>query len=137
MGQSSKRFRINTLIQLARITEDEIFREELVLEIKELLDEKDDSFSCSYHSVDSWIDDEELKNKILEFLKNRKRTCVIEVWKKALGKSGKPYKWQSNQIGNIILEAFGWYKAPYPIRFPEYGPQRAYEKTIAIKESEE
>lgn len=63
---------------------------------------------------------------IEDYLRDKVKTCVIEVWQKALGENGRPAKWQASEINNIISKIGGWKKIGYPIRFGEYGSQRGY-----------
>ena len=134
MSQSSRRFRINTLIQLARITEDQNLREELVAEIQELLEEVE---NCNPYSEKALEFDEEIFDVVNEYLKDKYRICAVEIWQKALGKKGKPQKWQATEINNIISQIPGWTKMRSPGRFGEYEHQRGFKKNLSISESEE
>lgn len=134
MGQSSKRFRINTLLQLARITEDQELREELVLEIQELLDDVE-SGNTNYYKASDFS--EEIVEPIREYLKDKYRVCAIEIWQKALGKKGRPQKWQATEIFSIVSSIDGWYKVDWPIRFKEYGTQRGFQRDLVLDESKE
>lgn len=127
MSQSNKRFRINTLIQLARITENETLREELVNEIQELLDDIETS-QVTYHEVSDFQED--LIEPIAEYLKDKYRVCAVEIWQKALGKKGRPQKWQSTEINDIISQIPGWEKMKNPYKFGKYGNQRGYQKEV-------
>lgn len=42
------------------------------------------------------------------FLEDKQRTCVLEIWKEALGENGRPQKWQSSEIIDIILSFPNW-----------------------------
>lgn len=65
---------------------------------------------------------------IQEYLSDKYRTCVIEVWQKALGEQGRPAKWQASEISNIILGLPEWERIPNPTKFGEYGSQRGFQK---------
>lgn len=133
MGQSSKRFRINTLLQLARITEDQDLREELVLEIQELLDDVE-SGNTTCDKVSDF--NEEIIEPIREYLKDKSRVCAIEIWQKALGKKGRPQKWQSTVINDIISGLSEWEKIKSNSTFGKYGKQRGFQRDLISKESE-
>jgi hypothetical protein len=134
MTQSNKRFRINTLIQLARITADEDLREEIVLEIQELLYEIE---NCSVKAEEQTDFSEDVKNCISEFLKDKDRVCPIMIWREALLRKGRPQKWQATEINDIMSQMPGWSKLPKVARFGKYGPQAGFEKVLDITESEE
>ena len=72
---------------------------------------------------------------IAEYLEGRQRTCVIEVWQKALGEPGRPKKWQASEIINIILSLPGWERMKSVGRFGEYGGQKGFQK-VSTKPSE-
>lgn len=134
MTQSNKRFRINTLIQLARITTDEDLREEIVLEIQELLDEIE---NCSVKAEEQTDFSDDVKNCISEFLKDKDRVCPIMIWREALLRKGRPQKWQATEINDIMSQMPGWVKMKSAARFGEYGHQKGFEKVLDITESEE
>ena len=134
MAQSNKRFRINTLIQLARITTDEYLREEIVLEIQELLDEIE---NCSVKAEEQTDFSEDVKNCISEFLKDKDRVCPIMIWREALLRKGSPQKWQATEINDIMSQMPGWVKMKSPSNFGKYGTQRGFKKVLDITESEE
>lgn len=72
--------------------------------------------------------DDGKKGLIEEYLSGKSRTCVIEVWEKALNENGRPAKWQSSEIANIILSLDGWKRMKSNGRFAEYGLQKGFEK---------
>ena len=72
--------------------------------------------------------DDGKKGLIEEYLSDKSRTCVIEVWEKALHENGRLAKWQSSEIANIILSIDGWKKMSYPEKFNNYGSQRGFRK---------
>ena len=131
MAQSNKRFRINTLIQLARITENETLREELVNEIQELLDDIETS-QVTYHEVSNFQED--LIEPITEYLKDKCSVCCEEIWREALGKKSKPQKWQSIEIGKIISQIEGWERVNTTVRCGKYGPQKGFRRKIESEE---
>ncbi len=65
---------------------------------------------------------------IAEYLENRQRACVLELWQKALGEQGRPQKWQSTEIIEIVLSLPGWERMKSTGRFGEYGIQKGLQK---------
>lgn len=72
--------------------------------------------------------DDGKKGLIEEYLTDKLRTCVIEIWEKALHENGRPAKWQSSEIANVILSLDGWKRMKSNGRFGEYGLQKGFEK---------
>lgn len=66
------------------------------------------------------------------FLENKQRTCVLEIWKEALGENGRPQKWQSSEIMDIILSIPGWSKMKNVSTFGEYGKQKGLQKVNQV-----
>ncbi len=67
---------------------------------------------------------------ITQYLENKQRTCVLEVWKEALEENGRPQKWQSSEISDIILSIPGWTRVKSPTNFKEYGKQKLFQKKL-------
>ena len=67
---------------------------------------------------------------ITQFLENKQRTCVLEIWKEALEENGRPQKWQSSEISDIILSIPGWVRVKSPTNFKEYGKQKLFQKKL-------
>lgn len=72
---------------------------------------------------------------IAEYLADKQRACVLEIWKEALGEPGRPQKWQSSEIINIILSFPDWERMKSPGRFGEYGKQKGFQK-VSTKSGE-
>lgn len=72
--------------------------------------------------------DDAKKGLIAEYLSGKSRTCVIEIWEKALHENGRPAKWQSSEIVNIVLSIDGWKRMKSNGRFGDYGLQKGFEK---------
>ena len=72
---------------------------------------------------------------ITQFLENKQRTCVLEVWKEALEENGRPQKWQSSEISDIILSIPGWMRVKSPTNFKEYGKQKLFQKKLPSNEN--
>ncbi len=72
---------------------------------------------------------------ITQFLENRQRTCVLEIWKEALEENGRPQKWQSSEISDIILSIPGWVRVKSPTNFKEYGKQKLFQKKLPSNEN--
>lgn len=64
------------------------------------------------------------------FLEDKQRTCVLEIWKEALGENGRPQKWQSSEIIDIILSFPNWERVKNPARYKEYGMQKLLQKRL-------
>jgi len=71
---------------------------------------------------------------ITKFLEDKKRTCVLEIWKEALAENGRPQKWQSSEISDIILSIPGWSRVKSPTNFKEYGKQKLFQKKLPSNE---
>lgn len=126
MNINSTRFRINTLIQMARITENQKYREELIQEIQLLLDDiesyEQPVFSSGYFGEDSIL-------AIEEYLKDKQRVCAIQIWQEALGEEGRPQKWQTTEINDIVSQMPEWERMKSPYRFsPSIGNQRGFQR---------
>lgn len=67
---------------------------------------------------------------ITQFLENKQRTCVLEIWKEALEENGRPQKWQSSEISDIILSIPGWSRVKSPTTYKEYGRQKLFQKKL-------
>lgn len=65
---------------------------------------------------------------ITQFLENKQRTCVLEIWKEALEENGRPQKWQSSEIMDIVLSIPGWTKMKSASTFGSYGKQKGLQK---------
>lgn len=65
---------------------------------------------------------------IEEFLRDKQRTCAIEVWREALNEVGRPAKWQASEINTIIASLPEWERMTSPGRFGEYGMQRGFQR---------
>lgn len=69
---------------------------------------------------------------ITQFLEDKKRTCVLEIWKEALEENGRPQKWQSSEIMDIVLSIPGWKKMKNSTTFGEYGKQKGLQKVNQV-----
>lgn len=67
---------------------------------------------------------------ITQFLEDKQRTCVLEIWKEALEEGGRPQKWQSSEISDIILSIPGWERLRSPTTYKEYGKQKLFQKNL-------
>lgn len=63
---------------------------------------------------------------ITDYLANKNRTCALEVWSECLGETGRPQKWQSSEINNLIANIPGWERLKSPTQFGRYGCQRGF-----------
>ena len=67
---------------------------------------------------------------IESYLKNKKETCVIELWQEALGNhTTRPTKKDSTEIGLIMQNMTDWEKQRSSKRIGEFGHQRYWSKT--------
>ena len=58
------------------------------------------------------------------------RVCVMELWEKALGNTGKPQKYESNLLHTIMQQEIdGWKRLEKRYRCGDYGLQICYERT--------
>lgn len=67
---------------------------------------------------------------ITQFLEDKQRTCVLEIWNEALEENGRPQKWQSSEISDIILSLPNWSRVKSPTRYREYGVQKLFQKKL-------
>ena len=125
MNINSTRFRINTLIQMARITENQQYREELIEEVQTLLDgmESHEHVECD----GKWLDEDDV-SVIEEYLKDKQSVCAIQIWQEAFGEKGRPQKWQATEINDIISRMPEWKRIPSTARFGTYGAQRGFRR---------
>lgn len=65
---------------------------------------------------------------VSDYLKDKDRVCVAEIWEKALRRKGKPKKYQAIKIAQYILSISGWKRTSSPCKFDNYGSQRGFEK---------
>lgn len=72
---------------------------------------------------------------IEEFLKDKDRTCVLEVWREALKEDGRPKPYQSTDIKNIILSLPDWEAVKSPTNYKQYGKQRLFQKRACSQNS--
>lgn len=89
------------------------------------------SESCSEEAQQlqqEYLADDGKAGLIAEYLADKQRVCVLEIWQKALQENGRPQKWQSAEISGIVLGMAGWGKMKSPARFGEYGMQRGFQK---------
>lgn len=68
------------------------------------------------------------KGIIEEYLKDKDRVCVSEIWVEALGENGSPKRWQSSEINAILNGLSGWERMKSPGRFGKYGQQRGFQR---------
>ena len=125
MNINSTRFRINTLIQMARITENQQYREELIEEVQILLDgmESHEHVECD----GKWLDEDDVFI-IEEYLKDKQRVCAIQIWQEALGEEGRPQKWQATEINDIVSRMSDWARTKSTSTFGKYGKQRGFQR---------
>lgn len=69
---------------------------------------------------------------ITQFLEDKQRTCVLEIWKEALEENGRPQKWQSSEIMDIVLSIPGWTKMKNTSTFGSYGKQKGLQKVNQV-----
>lgn len=69
---------------------------------------------------------------ITQFLEDKQRTCVLEIWKAALERPDIPKKWESSEIMDIVLSIPGWQKMKNSTTFGEYGKQKGLQKVNQV-----
>ncbi len=72
--------------------------------------------------------DDGMAGIIKEFAEGRHRMCAVQIWREALGETGRPKKWQASEINTILSKLEGWEKMEGPARFGEYGLQRGFQR---------
>ncbi len=65
---------------------------------------------------------------IADYLQDKQRTCIMQIWQEALREVGRPQKWQSSEISNIILSLPDWERMKSNGRFKDYGLQKGFQK---------
>lgn len=73
------------------------------------------------------LNDEEYRC-VIDYLKDKQRVCVIEIWEEALNRKGKPKKYQSVKIVSYILSTSCWRRMKSNGRFGIYGLQKGFER---------
>ena len=104
------RFKIESLLQIARATNDEELREELLAEALELLDTLDANirFSTSDYSA---IHRSEMCAAIRRYLANteRDRVSSVIIWEEALGLDRKNMKGKDSRfVLSVLRQSDGW-----------------------------
>jgi hypothetical protein len=110
MVKGNYRFKIETLLQIARVTTDEELREEILAEALELLDAVDTNtrFSASDYST---IHRGETYATIQHYLANteRDRVSSVVIWEEALGLDRKDMKGKDSRfILSVLRQSDGW-----------------------------
>lgn len=85
------------------------------------------------------VEDDYRVGLIKGYLEGKEQTCVLDLWKNALGNDfSKPSKKESNEIGVIMQSLQDWEKQEGTKRFVEFGVQRwwkrKYKKAEKIEE---
>lgn len=71
------------------------------------------------------VEDDYRVGMIENYLKNREKVCILELWKHALDNQfSKPTRKESNDIALILQSLGGWERAEKPERTTEYGIQK-------------
>ena len=74
---------------------------------------------------DEAVEDDYRVGLIKGYLEDKDKTCVLDLWKNALGNDfSKPSKKESNEIGLIMQSLNNWEKQDTTKRFQEFGVQR-------------
>ena len=122
------KFKISILMQMVRTTSCEEDKARYLKEIEVLLQEIDEVSVRCKGIIDGSVFDEKVVEEIKEYLENKNRVCAIEIWQEALNEEGRPQKWQSAEIGDIVSQIPGWKKLDKTARFGKYGPQKGFQK---------
>jgi predicted P-loop ATPase len=72
--------------------------------------------------------DDGMGGLIRQYLKDKYRTCSLDIWLNALHEDGRPKKYQSNEINNIIAGLPEWERTSSSIQFDDerVGVQRGF-----------
>ena len=138
------KFKIAILMQMAKVSNCEEDRTRYLKEVETLLQKMDEvTFQCKQiidssafneDAMDLFAFDEDAVEEIKNYIQTRNCVCAIEIWQEALNKTGKPQKWQSVEIGKIVLQIPGWKKLDKAARFGKYGRQRGFRRTTNGKQ---
>lgn len=71
---------------------------------------------------------------IEEYLKDKDRTCALEIWQEALHEQGRPVRWQATEINSIIDSFPDWERMNTPYKFTKYGNQRGFKRVQSSSE---
>jgi predicted P-loop ATPase len=75
------------------------------------------------------VTDNGWRGQIIAFLEDKTETCSLAIWRRCLGNTGNPRKYESTEINSILDSLPGWEKSKKVIRFDsEIGVQRGYTK---------
>lgn len=77
--------------------------------------------------ADAMVDDYRV-GLIKDYLKDKSKTCIIELWEMALNNSFKPKPKDSSEIADILNSLEGWKRTGKNIRFDHYGAQKGWVK---------
>lgn len=80
---------------------------------------------------DECMSDDGQTGLIADFLENKDRTCVLEIWREVLKENGAMPKWKSSEIKNIILSFPEWEPVKNITKYGIYGKQRLFQKKKA------
>ena len=125
---NSIQFRVNSYMQLARLCDDEMEKRKYIEKAEYLLEQYEEILSIRSKTpkeVDDW------KIGIIEdYIKDKKRVCVIEIWQEALYKKYSPCypelsRKQSNSIVDILVNRLGCERGNSE-NFDGFGKQKAY-----------
>lgn len=85
------------------------------------------------------VEEDYREGLIQDYLEDKTEICILELWEKALdnGAFVKPTKKDSNEIALIMQNMEGWTKENKPKRFPCYGVQRYWTKSLTKEEAEQ
>ena len=81
--------------------------------------------------------DDGKRGLIEAYLEGKNRVCAIEIWQEALNETGRPPKWLSADIGDIVSQIPGWKKLDKTARFGKYGPQKGFQRERTYKKSDD
>lgn len=63
---------------------------------------------------------------IRSYLADKTKVCVLQIWQECLMENGRPTRYQSSEINDIISGTPGWKRLKSPISFGIYGKQRGF-----------
>lgn len=85
------------------------------------------------------VEDDYREDMINGYLEGKTRTCVLELWQKALdnGSHSKPTKKDSNEIALILQSLEGWERSDKTERYETFGVQKIWKRDFTTEEIKE
>lgn len=74
---------------------------------------------------------------IRDYLEEQTKVCALQVWEEALNENGRPTRFETARINDIIGATPGWSRTTNPTKFGKYGSQRGFYKNRVCSQKSE